>query len=59
VVFSSVIKETLQLLRPALPSTIDIRKTFASGEDTVIADPVQLQQVFTNLCTNAGKGRGA
>jgi PAS domain S-box-containing protein len=51
--FGRVIEEALQLLRPAIPSTIDIRKTFTSGDDRVLADPVQVQQVLTNLCTNA------
>jgi PAS domain S-box-containing protein len=53
VTVSSVIQEALNLLRPALPSTIDIRKKIIAVQDTVIADPVQLHQVLMNLCTNA------
>jgi two-component system cell cycle sensor histidine kinase/response regulator CckA len=51
--FSLLTEETLHLLRAVLPSTIDIRKTFTTAEDTIIADPIQLQQVLMNLCTNA------
>jgi PAS domain S-box-containing protein len=53
VAFGLAIEEALHLLRAVLPSTIDIRKTFTSVEDTIIADPIQLQQVLMNLCTNA------
>jgi CheY-like chemotaxis protein/two-component sensor histidine kinase len=53
VAVSGAIDEALNLLRPALPSTIDIRTKVASAHDTVVADPVQLHQVLMNLCTNA------
>ena len=49
----SIIEEALQLIRPALPSTIEIEKKLHQVQDTILADPVQLQQVVMNLCTNA------
>lgn len=61
VAVKGVIEEALNLLRPALPSTIEIRKTIVSVHDTVVADPVQLHQVLMNLCTNAAhamRGKG-
>ncbi|MHC1727806.1 MAG: PAS domain S-box protein [Syntrophobacteraceae bacterium] len=52
---SLLIKETLKLLRPSLPSTIEIRQNLDEGaiESTVMADPSQIHQVLMNLCTNA------
>jgi len=51
----SVVKEAFKLLRPSLPSTIEIRDEISlSPEDGVIfADPTEIHQVLINLCTNA------
>ncbi|HEY3275318.1 MAG TPA: MASE3 domain-containing protein [Syntrophorhabdaceae bacterium] len=49
---SDIVEEALKLLRPAFPSTIEIKKRFMSGGDRIFADPVQIHQVFMNLCTN-------
>ncbi len=48
-----VVEEALKLLRPALPSTIDIKTDLLNCRDIVFADPVQMHQIFMNLCTNA------
>ncbi|HBL22966.1 MAG TPA: hypothetical protein DDZ40_02495 [Deltaproteobacteria bacterium] len=53
VALGQLIGETLKLIRPVVPSTIDIRKNIAAVQDTVMADPVQIEQVLMNLCTNA------
>jgi CheY-like chemotaxis protein len=50
---ANIIKETLILLRASLPSTIDIKLNLDEPEGWVLADPVQIQQVIMNLCTNA------
>jgi len=50
---SSIIKEALGLLRPSLPTTIEIRQNIQTESDTVLADPSQIHQVLMNLCTNA------
>ncbi|WP_245796738.1 PAS domain-containing protein [Halodesulfovibrio marinisediminis] len=50
---SAMVKEVLQLLRPSLPSTIEIKSKLADG-CTVMADASQLHQVVMNLGTNAG-----
>ncbi len=47
-----VVVETLQMLRAAVPTTIEIRQHLTS-ESTVLADPTHLHQVVMNLCTNA------
>jgi len=48
-----ILAETLTLLRASLPSTIELRQSLATHTGMVLADPVQLQQVVMNLCTNA------
>ncbi len=52
---SSVIRETLSLIRPTIPSTIQIRHNVDADAalSSVIADPTQMHQVLMNLCTNA------
>jgi PAS domain S-box-containing protein len=48
-----VLEDALQLIRVSLPSTIAIDRHILESP-TVFADPIQLHQVFMNLCTNAG-----
>ena len=52
----SVVEEALKLLRPSLPTTIEIRQDIAMSPDrgVIFADPTEIHQVFMNLCTNAG-----
>ncbi|MGO8942314.1 MAG: PAS domain S-box protein [Syntrophobacteraceae bacterium] len=55
VLIVSIVREALKLLRPSLPTTIEIRDEISlSLEDGVIfADPTEIHQVLINLCTNA------
>jgi len=48
-----IIQEVYTLIRAVLPRTIEIRKNLQTGEDRILADPVQIHQVLMNLCTNA------
>ena len=48
-----LIKESLQLLRASLPSTITINQELQAEDGLVLADATQLQQIIINLCTNA------
>lgn len=48
-----LVKETLKLLRAAIPATIEIEPHFAPDLPCVMADPTQIHQVLMNLCTNA------
>ncbi|MGD0231215.1 MAG: response regulator [Syntrophorhabdales bacterium] len=50
---SSIVKETVKFLRASTPSTIDIRVDVKSESGVILGDPVQIQQVLMNLCTNA------
>ncbi|MFZ5515972.1 MAG: PAS domain S-box protein [Candidatus Zhuqueibacterota bacterium] len=47
-----IVKEAIQLLRPSIPSTIQIRQRIRSTCDPVLADASQIHQVIMNLCTN-------
>ncbi|HEX2964401.1 MAG TPA: MASE3 domain-containing protein [Syntrophorhabdaceae bacterium] len=48
-----VIKETLQLLRATIPTTIDIEFTNMAKKDTILANTIGIQQIILNLATNA------
>jgi len=48
-----VITEAHKLIRAALPASIEIHLRLTSDGPSIIADPTQLHQVLTNLCTNA------
>jgi PAS domain S-box-containing protein len=50
---SSIIKETLKMLRASIPTTIEIRRQIATTDGIVSANPTQIHQVLMNLCTNA------
>jgi PAS domain S-box-containing protein len=59
---ASLAAESLELLRPTLPATIELQTTFDSDAPPVSMDSVQLEQVLLNLCINARdavEGRGA
>jgi len=58
---SSIVKETLKMLRASLPTTIEIRRQIATTDGIVSANPTQIHQVLMNLCTNAAhamRGKG-
>ena len=50
---ATIIKETITLLRPSLPSTIEITQDIDTVTGHVFVDPTQLNQIVMNLCTNA------
>jgi signal transduction histidine kinase/CheY-like chemotaxis protein len=47
-----VVMEAMRLMKPALPSTIEIQMNITS-EAFVEGDPTQIHQIVMNLCTNA------
>ncbi len=53
VVFSSVINESIELLRATIPSTAEIKVISDIESEKVLGNHTQLQQVVMNLCTNA------
>ena len=48
---SAPVAEALKLIRPSMPSTIEIVARLSSG--IVLADATQIHQVVVNLCNNA------
>jgi two-component system, cell cycle sensor histidine kinase and response regulator CckA len=48
-----IINEALKLLRPVLPSTIEIQRDIDPSCERILADASQMHQVVVNLCTNA------
>jgi len=50
---AEVLRETLSLLKASLPRNITVREDIRRDPALALADPIQLHQVFLNLCTNA------
>jgi PAS domain S-box-containing protein len=48
-----LVRESVKLLRPTLPATLELRTTLQEELPAVILDPVQLEQILLNLCINA------
>jgi signal transduction histidine kinase/CheY-like chemotaxis protein len=48
-----LVGEAAKLLRPTLPSTIEIAADLGAEVAAVKADPIQVEQVLLNLCINA------
>ncbi len=51
---SSVVKETMSMVRATLPATIEIAQDIEVDRGSILADSTQIHQVLINLCTNAG-----
>lgn len=49
----TMLKEIIKLLRPALPSTIEIKTSIETIDDTLNIDPSEFHQIIMNLCSNA------
>ena len=49
----TVILEVEKMLRPSIPSSIEIRLHLAQSAKLIFADPTQIHQILMNLCTNA------
>ena len=58
--FAVFVKEAMRLMRPLLPSTIEIVSHVAASERpmTVSMDLTEMHQVVMNLCTNAAHAMG-
>lgn len=48
-----LIKESIRLLRSALPANIVIQRHIGIDHERILGDPTQMHQVIVNLCTNA------
>ena len=49
----SIVEEALKMLRPLIPSTIDIRSHLKPSLNIIMADPTQIHQIIMNLFTNS------
>jgi PAS domain S-box-containing protein len=59
---AELVRDTLKMLKAAIPSSIDVSEQADADLPTVRGDPVGFQQIITNLCVNArdamaGQGR--
>ncbi len=48
-----LIRETLQLIKRTLPTTINVQEDISNKCKPIFADTTQIHQVMMNLCTNA------
>ncbi|MBF0260045.1 MAG: response regulator [Desulfamplus sp.] len=51
----SIIRESVQLLRATIPSTIQIRADLQDIEATILGNATQINQIIINLCINASQ----
>ena len=51
----SVMKESIDLLRATIPTTVEINTSIYDGHERVMGNQTQIQQVVLNLCTNANQ----
>ncbi len=48
-----IVKDALKFLRSTIPTTIDIEQDIFVTDETILADPTQINQIMMNLCINA------
>ncbi len=49
----SQVKESLKLIRPSIPSSVEIIENLDIICNTIFVDPTEIQQIIMNLCSNA------
>ena len=50
---STIIRDSLKLMRASIPTTIEIRQNISCGSEMILADPTEINQILMNLCTNS------
>ena len=50
---SRTVQEAIKLVRTLIPSHIDIQKVIEEDAGMILGNPVQIQQIMVNLCSNA------
>lgn len=50
---ANIVIESIKLLRPTLPATIEIVQDITTTTGLVLADSTKINQILLNLCTNA------
>ena len=51
--FKALIQEALKLTRTTIPANIEIRQEYLCGDEMILANPTEINQVFINLCSNS------
>ncbi len=52
-ILTPFLKEVVKFLQTTLPANISVQLLPGSDNFTILADPIQLQQILLNLCTNS------
>lgn len=52
-IITTIIKESIRLIRSSVPANINIETNIPDLEDTIVGNPTQINQVLLNLCANA------
>jgi PAS domain S-box-containing protein len=50
---STLIKESLKLIRATIPTTIEIRQEILCETEMILGTPSEINQILINLCTNS------
>jgi signal transduction histidine kinase/CheY-like chemotaxis protein len=50
---ADIVQDAMKMLRPSIPSTIEIHREIARSTRLILADATQIHQILINLCTNA------
>ena len=53
---STIIQESLKLMRSTIPTNIDIRQEIPCKDEMILANPTEINQILMNLCTNSVHG---
>jgi PAS domain S-box-containing protein len=54
-----IVEEALRLMRPAIPTMVEIKTRMAMDVPSVAVDPIQIHQVIMNLTANAAHAIGS
>ena len=54
-----IIEDSIRFLRSTIPSTIKFKTVVNCPEAVILADPIQINQVLMNVCTNASQAMEA
>ena len=50
---STIIKESLKLIRATIPASIDIRQESLCDSEMILANPTEINQILMNFCSNS------
>ena len=50
---STIIQESLKLMRATIPANIDIRQEILCKDEMILANPTEINQILLNLCSNS------